>query len=103
MVRFSLEGSPATGVRLVCEASEEPLRSLRLEYPMLQLAAQLNAQGQGYLLLQEKALGQASQWLKELRGQLLSADQQPLVNAKIVCPSLNLSATTDIKGTFKLK
>jgi hypothetical protein len=103
LVRFSLEGSTANGVRLVCEAGEEPLRSLRLEYPTLQLAAHLNSEGQGYLLLQEKALGQASKWLKELRGQLLSADQQPLVNAKIVCPSLNLSATTDDQGAFTLK
>ena len=44
------------------EAGQEPLRSLRLEYPVLQLAAPLNAQGQGYLLLQEK------RWVRPING-----------------------------------
>jgi hypothetical protein len=102
IVRFNLEDGTTPEFRLVCEAGQEPLRSLRLEYPALQLVSQLNTQGQGYLLLQEKALGQAGQWLQNLRGLLLSADQQPLVGAKIVCSSLNLSASTDDQGAFIL-
>jgi hypothetical protein len=102
LVRFSLEGSATPELRLVYEAGQEPLRSLRLEYPLLRLAAQINSQGQSYLLLHEKALGQAAQWLPGLRGQLLAADQQPLVSARVVCASLNLSASTDGQGMFKL-
>jgi hypothetical protein len=103
LVRFHLKSSPEPELHLVCAAEREPLRGLHLEYPALQLATVLNAQGQGYLLLQEKALGQAGQWLPDLTGQLLSPEQLPLAGVQIVSPSLNLSAFTDDQGLFKLK
>ena len=103
LVRFSREGSTTHEFGLVCETGREPLRGLRLVYPTLQLAALLNTQGEGYLLLHEKALVQAGQWLPDLRGQLLTADQQPLAGAQIVCLALNLSTLTDDQGAFKFK
>jgi hypothetical protein len=103
LLRFSRNSSDSQGLRLLCKAGEEPLPGLRVEYPALQPAARLNAKGEGYLLLQEKALGQAGQWLPALRGELVSADQQPLPGATIECPSLGLRASTDAEGAFHLK
>jgi hypothetical protein len=103
LLRFSRDSGTANEIGLLLEDGQGPMRSLRLEYPALQLSTPLNTQGQGYLLLHEKAISQAGQWITKLYGQVLTVDRRPLGRASINCPSLHLSATADEQGVFILK
>ena len=97
-LRLSRGGAGERGPLLLCEADRDPLRGLRVEYPAGQLTAPLDTQGQGYLLLQEKALYHAGQWLPKMRWELISANGQLVSGTQVAFPSLNLSLSTDSKG-----